>query len=42
MTAALSLANSVVGNAIIGSIATKTFDSLVTSKFSQRNDKKSG
>jgi len=40
MTAALSLANSVVGNAIIGSIATKTFDSLVTSKFSQRNDKK--
>lgn len=40
MTAALTLVNSVAGNAILGSIATKTFDSLVMSKFTQKNDKK--
>lgn len=38
--AVLTLVNSVAGNAIIGSVATKLFDSLVTSKFSQKNDKK--
>lgn len=40
MTAALTLVNSVAGNAILGSIATKTFDSLVMSKFTQKTDKK--
>lgn len=37
---ALTLVNTVAGNAIIGSVATKLFDSLVTSKFTQKNDKK--
>lgn len=40
MTAAISLVNTIAGNAIIGSIATKTFDSLVSSRFTQKNDKK--
>lgn len=38
--AVFTLVNSVAGNAIVGSLATKLFDSLVTSKFSQKNDKK--
>lgn len=37
---ALTLVNSVAGNAILGSVATKLFDSLVTSKFTQKHDKK--
>lgn len=40
MTAAINLVNTIAGNAIIGSIATKTLDSLVSQKFSQKNDKK--
>ncbi len=34
MTAAIA------GNAIVGSVATKLFDSLVTSKFTQKSEKK--
>lgn len=37
---ALSLVNSVAGNAIIGSVATKLFDSIITSKFTQKSDQK--
>lgn len=40
MTAFLSLANTVAGNAILGSIITKSFDSFVVSKVTQKNDKK--
>lgn len=38
--AVLTLVNSVAGNAIISSVATKLFDSLVSSRFTQKNDKK--
>ena len=37
---ALLLVNSIAGNAILGSVSTKIFDSLITSKFTQKNDKK--
>lgn len=40
MVAALAIAESTIGSAIIGSLATKTFDSLVGSKFTQKSDKK--
>jgi len=40
MTAFLSLANTVAGNAILGSIITKSFDSFVVSRVTQKNDKK--
>lgn len=30
----------IAGNAIVGSVATKLFDSLVTSKFTQKIEKK--
>ncbi len=36
----LTSVNSVASNAIIGSVAIKLFDSLVSSRFSQKNDKK--
>jgi hypothetical protein len=36
----LTLINTVAGNAIIGSVSTKLFDSLISSKFTQKNDKK--
>lgn len=36
---ALLLVNSIAGNAILGSISTKIFDSLITSRFTQKNDK---
>lgn len=37
---ALTLVNTVAGNAILGSVSTKLFDSLVTSRFTQKNDRK--
>lgn len=37
---ALTLVNTVAGNAILGSVSTKLFDSLITSRFTQKNDKK--
>ncbi len=37
---AITLVNTAVGNAIIGSLTTKLFDSIITSKFTQKNDKK--
>ena len=37
---ALLLVNSIAGNAILGSVSTKIFDSLITSRFTQNNDKK--
>lgn len=40
MVAALAIAKSTIGSAIIGSITTKTFDSLVTSRFTQKSDKR--
>lgn len=36
---AIALVNTVAGNAILGSISTKLFDSLISSKFTQKNDK---
>ena len=37
---ALALVNTVAGNAILGSVSTKLFDSLISSRFTQNNDKK--
>ncbi len=36
----ITLVNSIAGNAIIGSITTKLFDTVISSKFTQRNEKK--
>lgn len=36
---ALALVNTVAGNAILGSVSTKLFDSLISSRFTQKNDK---
>jgi len=40
MVAAIALAESAIGSAIISSLATKTFDSIVTTKFKNNSDKK--
>lgn len=36
---ALALVNTVAGNAILGSVSTKLFDSLISSRFTQKYDK---
>lgn len=36
---ALALVNTVAGNAILGSVSTKLFDSLISSRFTQKHDK---
>ena len=36
---ALALVNTVAGNAILSSVSTKLFDSLISSRFTQKNDK---